>query len=494
MAPDEKATRGSWATWSTPALRVGYFRVALALAAMIALADLLPFFREFLSDDGFMPRSALLDGTARLHRFSLLDAFGRPWMVAIYLLATYAALTSLLVGFRTRIASIASFLLVAGIYERNYAIFDGSDAVVRVLLFWTIFADSGAAFSVDARLRGSEDAEARAPFLPAWLIEAQVAYVYLATAVLKLANELWRNGTAVHNTLDNPHVFTRPWAAHYADRVSFVNVSTYGTLAFEFIFPLLVLVGRRSPHARLLAVVSGVGFHLGSWSMLNVGNFPIVMMASYAIYAEPAWLERPARWLDAKVLVPLATRLVSMGRESVPPSSVTRPALRDAVLVALFALACWTSLPKTELSSMPEMPAALRAIPQTMSIWQHWNMFAPAPVLADYRVVARGQTIDGTSVDPLREAPGGPIAVHGPELFYERWTKAMHGIAFGNRRTILPFARYLCRRWNGEERNDRSLSTFRLVRIERRIAPLGEPRRPYREVEIWQHACFAPMR
>lgn len=170
------------------------------------------------------------------------------------------------------------------------------------------------------------------------------------------------------------------------------------------------------------------------------------------------------------------------------------PRARDGVLVTLFVLACWTSFPKTDLASMPDMPAGLRAIPQSLSIWQHWNMFAPAPVLADYRVVARGVTEDGSTVDPLRDAPGGPIAEHGPGLLYERWTKAMHAIAFGQRRTILPFARYLCRRWNADGRTDRSLATFRLVRIERRIGRIGEPDRPWREIEIWQHACSASPR
>lgn len=494
MDVDDSAFRGPLPDWTTPAVRVALFRIALATVAMIALADLLPFFREFLSDDGFMPRSALLDGTARIDRFSLLDAFGRPWMVAVYLAATYAALACLLVGFRTRIASIASFVLVAGIYERNYAIFDGSDAVVRVLLFWTMFADSGAALSVDARLRGSDDAKATAPFLPAWLIEAQIAYVYAATAVLKLANATWRDGTAVHYTLDNPHVFTRPWAAAWADRAAFVRASTYGTLAFELLFPALVLLGRRSPHARLLAVLSGIAFHLGSWSMLNVGNFPIVMVASYAIYAEPTWLARPAAWFERRVVGPLAARASAAGVELAALRPRARPRLVDSVLVVLFVLGALTSLPKSDLPDMPELPAELRAIPQTLSLWQHWNMFAPAPVLADYSIVARGTTVDGTAVDPLRQAPSGAIGVHGPELFYERWTKVMHGVAYGNRSKILPVARYVCRRWNRGPRNDRSLATFRLYRIERRIAPLGQPRTAYREVEIWQHACFAPRR
>lgn len=483
---------------TTDARPVAALRIGLAFVTMVALLDVSANSAEWLSDVGVMPRAAFLDASARLQRICLLDSVGQPWQVAVYLAATYASLVALLVGYRTRLASVLSFVLVAGIYERNYYLFDGADTVIRTMLFWLMFVDAGAAYSVDARLRGSDDTRARSPLVPVLVAEAQIAWVYLATAVIKLGHPLWRDGTALHYALSTPHVFTRGWATAFRDDVWLVKSGTYATLVFELAFPLLVLGLRRYPAARLTALIAGVLFHAGTVVALDIGSFPMVMLVCYAIYCEPAWLARPLAWVDAKLLRPLAARL--QAREGSAPSTTTqrtgapRPGLasrfRDVALPVLFATAAWNGIHADDFADFPTPPAAIAAIPQTLSLWQRWDMFAPDPIRSDYYVEVRGVRLDGRQVDALLEAPGGEIAEHERGLFYDRWTKFMHAVAFGRRAVHLPFARYVCRRWNLDRDGAERLASLRVVRIERRIAPLGEPENPARAVPVYEHTCY----
>jgi len=69
------------------------------------------------------------------------------------------------------------------------------------------------------------------------------------------------------------------------------TLTTYGTLAFELAFPLLVAWRR----TRILTLIAGVGLHLGAWVTLEVGPFSWVMIATYIAFLPP---ERLATLVD----------------------------------------------------------------------------------------------------------------------------------------------------------------------------------------------------
>ena len=58
---------------------------------------------------------------------------------------------ALLVGYRTRLATIGSWILLASIHVRLPVVINAGDTLLRVLLFWSIFLPLGAMWSVDAR-------------------------------------------------------------------------------------------------------------------------------------------------------------------------------------------------------------------------------------------------------------------------------------------------------------------------------------------------------
>lgn len=485
------ATREWTAAASTVALDarpLALFRMTIAAAGLIAVVGYGAHLSAFFSDEGFFRRADLFEQGVSAYRFCLLDAFGAPWQVFLYWLAMLAALGALFVGWHTRLASVVAWMLVTGFHERTHYPFDGSDLLLRAMLFWAMFADLGRVASIDALRAGRSDREARVPAIPVLVLGLQLLWMYASAALLKLEGPLWRDGTALHYALSAPSSFTRAWATPLADVPLFVRAATWGSIAFEALFPILVIASWRRPRLRALALGSGVAFHLGIDTMMTIGNFPLVVFASYALFLPPRWADPVLAIVSGHVLAPLAARLGPRPERS-RPGGRRGWRLTDVALVTLFALVAWSSLATDELPWWPRMPERLRVPVEITSMQQAWDMFAPEPVLGDVWMRGEGVLEDGTHVDVLQDAPGGPISSGRQGALYDRWTKVMGRIAFGTDDEIRPFAQYLCRRWSDASGGARSLSSFELFRVYRRTAPLGEAQPGYDTTVVWTHRC-----
>ncbi len=197
--------------WLRPAdLRgAALFRITFGLATLSSVVDIAPVLPAGFSDEGFWPRSAALAGVVT--RLSLMDVSGPPWIAYGYWLLEVVACVCFIVGWHSRLSTLALFLLASGMEERNLGIFDSSDDVIRVLLFWSLFLPVGNSYSVDAFL-----ARTKGRPLPTdgntfvlRLVRLQFAWIYLCTFLCKLPGEAWRNGTAVHIALGLEHYYTR---------------------------------------------------------------------------------------------------------------------------------------------------------------------------------------------------------------------------------------------------------------------------------------------
>jgi hypothetical protein len=115
------------------------------------------------------------------------------------------------------------------------------------------------------------------------MLQYQVAVIYLSSGLSKFAGPLWRDGSAVYYSLSNNVVQRVPVEVMPPALLDLTVLATYGTLAFELGFPLLVW-GRRT---RPWVLWSGVMLHLGVWLTLEVGPFSWVMMATYVAFLDP---------------------------------------------------------------------------------------------------------------------------------------------------------------------------------------------------------------
>jgi predicted DCC family thiol-disulfide oxidoreductase YuxK len=264
------------------------FRIVFGLLLFNWFWQLYPNLGAFFTDEGMLPRRSLLE----FHpvRISLLNAVGEWWAVAIFWAASLVIAAMVTIGFRTRVACVLAFLAVSAFQWRNPLILDGSDLIFRTVPLWLAFAASGQRLSLDAALRRArgDPQSQRGWALPVRLLELQYAWVYLATGLEKLAGPAWHNGTATYYALQLKYTFGRGWADFLVRQPLLVRAQTWGTLFVEFAFLPLVFAPFLQRYARLLAIGLAAGLHVGIALFMNVGNFPIVMLAGLILFLPPS--------------------------------------------------------------------------------------------------------------------------------------------------------------------------------------------------------------
>lgn len=204
---------------------------------------------------------------------------------AWFVLLTYI-LTSLgiMIGFKTRISTIICFILMVSLQNRNYAILNSGDTIMRCMLFLMMFAPIHVKYSVDAYLREKDGMpySTNVPILTLRLMQLQFSLVYLATTLFKLKGYDWVDGTAVYYTSRLVN-FQRVVLPFIFDFPSFVKFATWSALFIEFAMGTLVWV----KELRIWVLLAGILLHLGIEVSMSIGFFEWVMIAGYMLFLEP---------------------------------------------------------------------------------------------------------------------------------------------------------------------------------------------------------------
>ena len=134
-------------TWT-----LAFFRICLGT---LLLADLLFRARNlvvFYTDRGVLSIEALAELYPGYQFLSVHALSGAIWFqILLFLLAAIAAI-AVLVGYRTRLATALSLVMLVSLQARNPMVLNAGDPLLRRLLFWSVFLPLGASWSVDARL------------------------------------------------------------------------------------------------------------------------------------------------------------------------------------------------------------------------------------------------------------------------------------------------------------------------------------------------------
>lgn len=465
---------------------VAVFRIALGLLSFNWFWQLYPNLTQFYTDEGIFPRSSQLSFFPR--HFTVLNAAGEWWQVVLFWLAALSVALALTVGFHSRTAAFATFALLGSFSLRDPLIGDASDQVFRASAFWLTFTAAGDRYSVDGWLRARRDdpPSGRGWALPVRILELQFAWIYLATGLEKVAGGLWRDGFAVFYSLQLEHTFARPWATPLTRNLDLTQLATQLTVVVELAFLPLVFLPFVRRLGRIIAVVTATGLHLSILLLMNVGNFPFVMLVGLIPFLPPEWVAGTIE----KLRLPRA--LASVAARPVP--SVSRvatsrrwPGARGLALVALALLVFSTSLPSDIALSRPD---AIDRVLQYANLLQKWNMFSPDPPTSDGWMHIPAVLADGTMVDLATGRPPSDEPLYA-DPFYSRWTKVTEWIASAaNVAYREEYSRMYCRLRNLHLQPGQSpVVSFDLVYYERKVPPPGSAEEPPRPILLNSHHC-----
>jgi Vitamin K-dependent gamma-carboxylase len=225
----------------------------------------------------------------RLNLFTLIPQDDR-WIAAFFwVFVGFAVL--LILGLWTRISSIAVFLCVASIDQRNLFINHSGDTFLRVAGFFLMFAPAGAALSLDRLIRMRKrlaDPEI-VPVAP-WaqrMIQCELALLYLVSCWWKMKGDTWLQGTALYY-VTHLHAMKRFPLPAWALYPWVLKVEGWFIVALEFCLGTLIWVRR----FRYPLLLMGLLFHLSIEYAINIPMFQWNVLSAYILFVDPADIVR----------------------------------------------------------------------------------------------------------------------------------------------------------------------------------------------------------
>ncbi len=271
------------------------FRVLLAIALIVDLGMRARDLAAHYSDHGILPRVALIsEFGAWFPSFHMMSGSAKV-QGALFLIAGLIAV-ALMVGYRTRLATIGSWIFLISLQARSQPISQGADLLLHVLLFWGMFLPLGARCSIDAALDRQIDQEPNSYFSMATMaLLVQCMSVYFFTALLKDSRVWLPDGTAVYYALHIDYLAT-PFAVWLRQFPAIMQGLTYFVWFLEILAPFLIFSPVLHLPLRLVALVLLTGMHIGFFLCLEIGIFPLVSIASLVAFT-PGWVwDRIAAW------------------------------------------------------------------------------------------------------------------------------------------------------------------------------------------------------
>ncbi|NGM68657.1 HTTM domain-containing protein [Natronolimnobius sp. AArcel1] len=509
------------------------FRIVAALLILADLALRSRNFTYFYTDEGVVPRSLVYEASSD-PGWSIYHLTTDPTLIAgLFVLQALFAI-QLLVGYKTRLATIISFLFVVSLDHHNPFVLSYADTLFRLLLFWAIFLPLGERWSIDAVHAGREPRVYVASLASAFIL-GQMVYMYVTNGLIKSQSDVWGTADAAPLVLglDEMTYLLGDTIREFQTLLGFGGVLWYYMLVFAWL--LIVLRGR----LRMAMVGLFVGGHLSFALTVRIGAFAYVALAGLVLFLQPQF------WRDAAAILErlgleterFAARTASLERLAarVPNPRIggeRTDQLRDHAYTASIGLIVATilfvavvmggniglvvaesvtdadeseraleyqvedvvieTLTETDGVTHVESTASKLGIDQPIG----WGVFAgPDPRTTDRYHVFAAETVDGEQLDiyndrPLTyERPGQELQTqHGTyrERFY------MNSVRSGHSSDLVAehLAEHLCEQWT--DNNDGELEAISMYVVNEQVTreTITDPTDRDRTASyIYRHGC-----
>lgn len=306
--------RDSWFSFDTRSL--GLFRTFHGLVLIGDLLRRVPVLVAFYSNEGVLANHFALYHPPARWLFSFFLALSTPAEVSVGFAVCFAVYAFYLVGYKTRVFQIATFICVVSLHNRNIMLENGGDVVMNIVACWSMFLPLGRRFSVDALIESLRARDESSPqelndrSSPEAKTHTHVSLVCFAL-MLQFAviwgfnggnktGMTWRRGSAVYWLLYQEQFVTgiAVWARHHVPYF-FFRFMSYATLVIERAAPVLILLPFWRRPARWLLLISVWALHIGIALMTNLKFFQLSMMSFPLLLIGAAdwkaWAERHRR-------------------------------------------------------------------------------------------------------------------------------------------------------------------------------------------------------
>lgn len=446
------------------------FRILLGLVIVADVIDRGRDLQAHYTDWGVLPRSVMIDYFGVEWYWSLHLASGTMFWQAVLFITQALFAVLLIIGVRTRLATVVSWILLFSVQARNPLVLQGGDTVLRLLLFWAMFLPLGARFSVDSN---GDKSPGRTASVVSAAFMIQLAIIYWFNAIMKNSSVWWKDGSAVYYTLAIDQMVTEfgIWMRQFH---GLLKVISFSTAWWETLGPFLLFIPFFHRQFRIVAMMGFIFFHLGINACIEIGLFSYIMIT--------AWIP----------LYPWKNRSADGGAPEQPCKE--EALLNPSRLCQIFAGFClvyvilWNVRTLEFSDRRYVLPHWTDWIGYSLGINQTWNMFSPRPLYEDGWYVIPAQTKQGREIgDIFRD--GAPVTWEKPAVgsrLYknQRWQKYVMNLWLpGQISQRQYYGKYLCRKWM----DTKGVETFQIHFMKEVTTDTGET--PPENLVLWEHKC-----
>ncbi len=446
------------------------FRIGLGLTLIIDLAGRLPNLAAHYSDAGVLPRSEIETG------INLHAAFGHwVWPGFLMLIAAVFA-CMLIVGYKTWLATAASWILVISLQERNHIVTNSGDQLLALMLFWSLFLPLGGRGSIDQKFdKNFKSYPVSAYSIASAALLLQAVYMYFFSAIFK-NHPMWHTeGTAVYYALQMD-TFTTPLGKRLLDFPAILPALSYGAYYLELIGGFFAFIPFRFAFFRTLTAGVFILFHLSLALTMNLMIFPFFCMVAWLPFLPKEFWDRikqvkivqnvSSKW---ESIIQKSGKTVRRATTKAKWLSPTPPQFSSSQymnwVVGFFFVYAFVHN-ATSLTERGRPPFPLSTIGSVLRLQQEWRMFSPHPPSDDGWWVIPATLRDGSIVNLYNgeefvswETPENIASTYGV-----RWKKYFHNIwSYDKFRPKLAYyADWLRRHWDEDHEPEQHVKSLEI--------------------------------
>ena len=279
-------------------------RIVGALTVLWTLAILYQDLSAFFTDNGVYPRSYWMETRRNPYIVSLHVIRGELWWQQ-FLFGLHGIFgLMLLVGYKTRFASIMTWLLLVSLMARTPPLVHRGDTLLCLLMLWGALTPWGARFSIDGALNTIKEMPERVTSMATAGLLLQMPMLYVVSVFLKGPDRSWHaDFTAVFYSASPEYV--TPIGQFIAEKLPFwfsqgltiFTLVAEGPLAFLMFFPLLIFASREVRQRwlerfRLIGLVGLSALQAGLLAMTAIGLFPMISTLGLLPLIATRWWNR----------------------------------------------------------------------------------------------------------------------------------------------------------------------------------------------------------
>ena len=461
------------------------FRIGLGI---VIIADLI--YRAFdlaahYTDFGVLPRGALISEFMNTWQWSAHLINGeRLFIEGLFLLAGIFAFL-LAVGYKTRMSTVLSWLLLVSLHNRNPMVLQGGDEVLRMLLLWSCFLPLGARFSVDsAHLPTQKSHSVFSAGTAGYFI--QIALIYIINALLKTGRQWLPDGTAVFYAL-SIDAFRTGFGAFLLLFPQALKIVSWAIRPWYFAGIFLLFLSFRNFGLRIFTIAAFMSMHILFGLSMVLGTFtPIMICAFLPFIPAKAWELNPRIAARMQGIFHTISMSLPLRKTYAAKTSLTSFGTIIGVLLIAYILLWNMQHFWGPLKEPAQIPAML------LRLDQRWAMFSPGPPTDDGWYIVLGVLNSSRQIDVKTGKDVSYVKPASASAIYsnQRWQKYMMNLYIPDHKGHLQlYAGYLCRSWNRRHYGSESLDTLTIIYMKETTLPDYRSQHA-QPIDLWRGSCI----